>query len=128
MTYRLTVEGGRFVVTSVERDEPRVHVTTDDAGALNRYLLVDLGESLRTSRGLPIVLTDQYPPVPDEFEVRENPVGDVEIVWTAEDGRRVTAGEFSFGAERRFANVCRVPLPVLEAALLDDSGRPQPLF
>ncbi|WP_432512629.1 hypothetical protein [Kineococcus sp. SYSU DK001] len=40
----------------------------------------------------------------------------------------MTAGRFHFGAERRFANVCRVPLPVLEAALLDDSARRQPLF
>ncbi|WP_432540838.1 hypothetical protein [Kineococcus sp. SYSU DK002] len=124
----VTVQAGRFVITSLERDEPRIDFTTDDAEALNRYLLVDIGESWRLRHRLPIVLTDQYPSVPEGFDVRPESSWYVSLSWTAEDGRTVTAGRFRLGAERRFANVCRVPLPVLEAALLDDSGRPQPLF
>ncbi len=58
----VTVQGDRLVVTHTERGKTRVEFTTDDAAALDRYLLVQFGESMRMSRGLPIVLTAQYPP------------------------------------------------------------------
>ncbi|WP_432540841.1 hypothetical protein [Kineococcus sp. SYSU DK002] len=122
------MEGDRFVVTTTERGKTRTDFSTDDVGVLNHYLLVQFGESWRLRRGLPIVVTRLYPPVPAGFEVRADPRGDVEMSWTADDGRTVTAGNLRFESERRLANVCRVPLPVLEATLLDDSGRPQPLF